>query len=115
MAKSKDTRIVRSTDHKSHYVIGAIPQWTDNDLRLHLYNEVVEGPGGPYYISTSQIILPKHVLPKIMDSLRLAMKKEGKTIKTEASGLPPEISKALERDLVEKKQPKKKVQKIRRK
>ena len=115
MTKKKESKIVRSTDHRSHYVIGAIPQWTEDDLRLHLYNEVVDGAGGPYYISTSQIILPKQAIPRLMDALRTAIKKEGKPIKPEAVAMPPELSKALEADASERKASKKKVQKIRRK
>lgn len=115
MARSKESKIVRSSDHRSHYVIGAIPQWTSDDLRLHLYNEILEGEGGPYYVSTTQIILPKQAIPKVMDALRSAMNKEGKKIKPEAVALPPELSKALESVTPEKKKEKKKVPKIRRK
>ncbi|MFW3145353.1 MAG: hypothetical protein ACMUIE_00900 [Thermoplasmatota archaeon] len=111
----QDLKIVRSSDHRSHYVIGAIPQWTDTDLRLHLYNEVMEGPGGPYYVSTSLIILPKNTVSKLLDVLKAAVRSEGVVQQTEASALPLDVAIAVDREIFEReKKPKKKVQKIRR-
>ncbi len=119
MAKKKkennEIKVVRSPDHKSHYVIGAIPQWTEDDLRLHLYNEIIEGPNGPYYVSTSQIILPKSALSRLMDALRNAMKEQGAISRSEVMNYPPEIYRAIEKDQYERHPQKKKVQKIRRK
>lgn len=112
--KKDDIKIVRSNDHRSHYVTGAIPQWTENDLRLHLYNEVIDGPKGSYYISTSQIILPRSAVPKLMEALKNAVKNE-KKMKTEKVEVPPELFKQIERDAKDRAQIKKKVQKIRRK
>jgi hypothetical protein len=109
-----DVKIVRSPDHKSHYIIGGVPQWTTEDLRLHLYNEVIEGEMGPYYVSTCQIIMPRSALPRLLEVLRNAARADGKSSKTEILETPPELHKVIEKDLAEKKL-KKKVQKIRRK
>ena len=116
--KSKETTVVRSSDHRSHYVTGVIPQWTDDDLRLHFYNEVLEGHDGPYYVSTTQIIMPKTSLQRLIETLRGAALSEEKRSRTQISNLPLEIAMAVDRevfDLEKKGEKKKKVQKIRRK
>ena len=111
------TKVVRTSDHRSHYVIGAIPQWTDDDLRLHMYNEVIEGVGGPYYIASTLIILPRSAVPRVMEELKKAVKSDRKGKQTEISPMPLDVAIAVDRELFEKvkKPPKKKVQKIRRK
>ena len=116
--KGKDQmKVVRASDHRSHYVIGAIPQWTDDDLRLHMYNEVIEGIGGPYYIASTQIILPRSALPRILEELKKAVKSDKKGTQTEISPMPLDVAVAVDREIFEKekKPAKKKVQKIRRK
>jgi hypothetical protein len=112
--KTSDIKLVRSSDHRSHYIIGAVPQWTEDDLRLHLYNETMEGEGGPYHVTTAQLIIPKTALPRLMEALKKAVRTEGKVVTPEASVL-PDITSALDRTAQEKKGTKKKVQKIRRK
>jgi len=115
--KKEMIKIVRSSDHRSHYVTGAIPQWTEDDLRLHMYNEVIEGGGGPYYIASTQIILPRSAVPKLMDSLRTAVRSDGIGKQAEVSSMPLEVAIAIDSEVFEKerKGAKKKVQKIRRK
>ena len=112
--KGKEMKLVRSSDHRSHYIIGAVPQWTKDDLRLHLYNETMEGEGGPYYVTTAQLIIPRTVLPKIMEALKVAVRTEGKVVSSEASVF-PDMTTALDKTTQERKGTKKKVQKIRRK
>ncbi|MGA1793754.1 MAG: hypothetical protein ACMUHM_07375 [Thermoplasmatota archaeon] len=115
--KKEIMKIVRSSDHRSHYVTGAIPQWTEDDLRLHMYNEVIEGVGGPYYIASTQIILPRSAVPKLMDSLRAAVRSDGIGKQAEVSSMPLDVAMAIDSEIFEKekKRAKKKVQKIRRK
>jgi hypothetical protein len=110
-------KVVRTADHRSHYVIGAIPQWTEDDLRLHLYNEVIEGIGGPYYVASTQIILPRSGVPRLLEELKKAVRSDKKGKQTEISPMPLDVAIAVDRELFEKekKAPKKKVQKIRRK
>jgi hypothetical protein len=109
-------KLVRTYDHRSHYITGAIPQWTDDDLRLHMYNEVIEGAGGPYYVASTQIIIPKNAVPRLMDSLRKALKTEGPTQSPKVSTMPIDLAVAVDKDLYEKeRKAQKKVQKIRRK
>ena len=110
-------KIVRSSDHRSHYVTGAIPQWTEDDLRLHMYNEIIEGVGGPYYVASTQIILPRSAVPKLMDSLRTAVRSDGIGKQAEVSSMPLDVAIAIDSEVFEKekKGSKKKVQKIRRK
>jgi hypothetical protein len=109
-------RIVRSSDHKSHYVTGAIPQITEDDIRLHMYNEVIDSGDGPYYISTTQIILPRSAASKVADSLARALKSEGMT-PVETTPVPLDVVLTADKDKIEKgrkeKTAKKKVQKIR--
>ncbi len=112
--KENDVKLVRSSDHRSHYIIGALPQWTENDLRLHLYNETMEGEGGPYHVTTAQLIIPKTALPRILEALKKAVRTEGRIVTSEAS-VYPDLTSALDRTTQEKKGAKKKVQKIRRK
>jgi hypothetical protein len=116
--KGKEMKVVRSSDHRSHYVTGAIPQWTEEDIRIHFYNEVLEGSGGPYYISTTQIIMPKTALPRLIETLKNAALTEDKTLRAEVTTIPLDVAVAVDREMFEikKKAPqKKKVQKIRRK
>jgi hypothetical protein len=112
--KPEEVKLVRSTDHRSHYIIGAVPQWTDDDLRLHLYNEVVEGENEPFFMTTAQLIIPKTALPRILDALKAAVRNEGKTILPEASVF-SDLTTGLEGSTQDKKTQKRKVQKIRRK
>ena len=113
--QDKDTRpsmkIVRTADHRSHYVIGAIPQWTEEDLRLHMYNETIEGLGGPYYISTTQIIIPRRIVPKLLETLRSAIRKSDIPVLSEAGSAPLEVALAVDKEILESKKaaPKKKV------
>ena len=110
-------KIVRSSDHRSHYVTGAVPQWTEDDLRLHMYNEVIEGVSGPFYIASTQIILPRTAVPRLLESLRSAVKNEGSGKQAEVASMPLDVAIAVDSELYEKdkKTSKKKVQKIRRK
>ena len=106
-------RLVRSQDHRSHYVIGSIPQVTEDDIRLHLYNEVVEGSDGDYYISTAQIILPRTGAKRLWETIGKALRSEA-TQKTESAILPKKIEKVVDKGEKERKtKGKKKVQKIR--
>jgi len=104
-------KIVRTADHRSHYVIGAIPQWTEEDLRLHMYNETIEGLGGPYYISTTQIIIPRRIVPKLLETLRSAIRKSDIPVLSEAGSAPLEVALAVDKEILESKKaaPKKKV------
>ncbi|MBN1391027.1 MAG: hypothetical protein JXA22_10350 [Candidatus Thermoplasmatota archaeon] len=114
----KDTiKVVRASDHRSHYIIGAVPQWTDDDLRLHLYNEVIEGVGGPYYISSAQIILPRSAVPRLNDALRSAVRSDGEGKRSEVTSIPMEVSLEIDSENYkkDKKPQRKKVPKIRRK
>ena len=104
-------RLVRSQDHRSHYVIGSIPQITEDDIRLHLYNEVVQGSDGDYYVSTAQIILPRTGAKRMWETLGKALKSE-EIQKTESAKLPKNIEKVVDRSDKRSKS-KKKVQKIR--
>ncbi|MFO8051355.1 MAG: hypothetical protein R6V01_06615 [Thermoplasmatota archaeon] len=115
--RAKDTKVVRTSDHRSHYVTGAIPQWTDEDLRLHFYNEILESDDGPYYISTTQIIMPKPALQRLIDTLKKAYLSEGKRSRTEITSIPFETAATVDKEVLEgeKKTPQKKVQKIRKK
>ena len=108
-------RIVRTSDHRSHYVTGAIPQWTKDDLRLHLYNEILEGIDGYYYTSTSQLIIPRSALKPFLDTLRSPIKNDTISENVQATDVPPSISQLIEGAKQEEKiKPgKKKVQKIR--
>ncbi len=111
-------RVVRTSDHRSHYVTGAIPQWTKDDLRLHLYNEILEGIDGHYYTSTSQLIIPRSAVKSLLDTLRYAIKNDTITEKVQATDVPPSISRLIEstksEESIKKIKPgKKKVQKIR--
>ncbi len=109
-------KLVRTYDHRSHYITGAIPQWTEDDLRLHMYNEVIEGTGGPYYVASTQIIIPKNAVPRLMDSLRKALKNEGQSQNSKVSTMPIDLAVAVDKELYEKERTaQKKVQKIRRK
>jgi len=116
-SKKEMIKIVRSSDHRSHYVTGAVPQWTEDDLRLHMYNEVIEGAGGPYYVASTQIILPRSAVPKLMDSLRAAVRSDGVGRQAEVSSMPLDVAISIDSEVFEKekKGTKKKVQKIRRK
>jgi hypothetical protein len=110
-------KIVRSSDHRSHYIIGAIPQWTEDDLRLHMYNETIEGIGGPYYVASTQIILPRSAVPRLFEALKKALRTEGKGENSEISSMPLDVALGVDHEIFEKekKAQKKKVQKIRRK
>ncbi len=111
----EEIMVVRSADHRSHYAIGVIPQWSDDDLRLHIYNEVIEGQGGPYHISTAQIIIPKGVLPRFIEALEAASGSEGRVIGPRVAAIPKELAFRSKKPL---KEPgtagKKKVMKIRK-
>lgn len=116
--KIKEVRIVRTSDHRSHYVTGAVPQWTDDDLRLHFFNEVLEDPEGAFHVSTTQIIMPKASLQKLIDTLKSASMSEGRRSRTEVTSMPLDVAVSLDKEVfeIEKKAPaRKKVQKIRRK
>ena len=116
--KGKEMKLVRSSDHKSHYVTGAIPQWAEEDIRIHFYNEVLEGSGGPYYVSTTQIIMPKTALPRLIETLKNAALADGKALKLEVATMPLDVALAVDKEMFEpeRKAPqRKKVQKIRRK
>jgi hypothetical protein len=117
MADKEQIKVVRTSDHRSHYVIGAIPQWTDDDLRLHMYNEIIDGIGGPYYVASTQIILPRSAVPRVIEELKKAVISDRSGKKTEISPMPLDVAVALDGEIFEKdKRPtKKKVQKIRRK
>ena len=110
-------RIIRTVDHRSHYVTGVIPQWTDDDLRLHLYNEILEGKDGRYYTSTSQIIMPRSAVPAFLESVKKAVQDQTSSPGPVVDKVPPEVAKLVERSRTEaeqkKKVSKKKVQKIR--
>jgi hypothetical protein len=110
-------KVVRTSDHRSHYVIGAIPQWTEDDLRLHMYNEIIEGVGGPYYVATTQIILPRSAVQRIMEELKKAVSSDRKGKQAEVTSMPLDVAVSVDHEIFEKeKRPsKKKVQKIRRK
>jgi hypothetical protein len=115
--EKEQIKVVRTSDHRSHYVIGAIPQWTEDDLRLHMYNEVIDGLGGPYYVASTQIILPRSAVPRVLEELKKAVISDKSGKQSEISPLPLDVAVAVDRELFEKekKPPKKKVQKIRRK
>lgn len=110
-------RIVRSSDHKSHYVIGAVPQITEDDIRLHMYNEIIESGDGSYYVSTTQIILPRSAASKVADSLARALKSDIGMSPVETTPVPLDVVLTVDREKIEKgrkeKTTKKKVQKIR--
>ena len=109
-------KVVRTADHRSHYVTGAIPQWTKDDLRLHLYNEVLEGIDGQYYTSTSQLIIPRSAVKPLLDAMRSAMKNDTAIDRVRATSVPPGISRIVDGEAGEErraKPAKKKVQKIR--
>ena len=105
-------RIVRTADHRSHYVTGSIAQWTDDDLRLQLFNERIDGPGGPYFISPAQLIIPKGAVTRIADSLRRALRNEGKTTPSLVTQIPKDVTQVADKG---KAPAKRKVPKIRRK
>jgi hypothetical protein len=121
MAKKKKDieshyKVVRSGDHKSHYVIGAIPQITEDDIRLHMFNEIIDSRNGSYYISTTQIILPKSAALRLWETLGKVLRSDGKVKTLETTIVPMEVATAVEREKGEKKEKsksKKKVQKIR--
>jgi len=80
-----------------------------------MYNEIIEGEDEPYFVTTTQIIIPKAAVGKLLEVLANAMKNEGKATSMKVMELPPELSKVLESERTERKPPRKKVQKIRRK
>ncbi len=112
--RTSEVRLARSPDHRSHYIIGAIPQWTEDDLRLHLYNEVIEEEGGPLFVTTTQLIIPRTALPRILEALKTAVRNDGKVVVPEAK-LFSDLTAAIDGSIQERKAAKKKVQKIRRK
>jgi hypothetical protein len=115
--EKEQIKVVRTSDHRSHYVIGAIPQWTEDDLRLHMYNEIIEGIGGPYYIASTQIILPRSAVSRLLEEIKKSVTSDRTGKQTEVSPMPLDVAIAVDREIFEKekKPPKKKVQKIRRK
>ena len=107
MAEKKKTsrpqnKIVRASDHRSHYVIGMIPQWTEDDLRLHMYNEVLEGAGGPYYISTTQVIIPRSAVQRLIDTLKRVQKDDGEVYMSEVSTMPLDVALAVDMEAYDK-------------
>lgn len=109
-----EVKLVRTADHRSHYMIGAVPQWSENDLRLHIYNEVIEGPGGPFHISSAQLILPRGALPKVIEVLQAAVRSEGEAERLKVATVPKEIAFSAKHAMSERSEQKRKVMKIRR-
>jgi hypothetical protein len=108
-------KIIRTSDHRSHYAIGALTQWSEHDLRVHFFNEVIEGAGGPYFVSTAQVILPKGGLAKLIEALSNARLTEGDVRPTKVAKVPKELSFISEREAKERMESdRKKVKKIRR-
>ncbi len=112
--QTSEVRLARSPDHKSHYIIGAVPQWTRDDLRLHLYNEVIEEEGGSIFVTTTQLIIPRTALPRILEVLKTAARNDSKVVVPEAK-IFSDLTAAIDGSIQERKAAKKKVQKIRRK
>ncbi len=110
-----EVKVVRTADHRSHYAIGVVPQWSEDDLRLHIYNEIIEGQGGPYHISTAQIIIPKAALARFLAALEAAARSDGRPIGPKVATIPKELAFRSKQGL---KEPgvteKKKVMKIRK-
>ncbi|MCU0798374.1 MAG: hypothetical protein MUC62_01715 [Candidatus Thermoplasmatota archaeon] len=90
--EKEEMKVVRTADHRSHYAIGVVPQWSEDDLRLHLYNEVIEGQGGPYHISTAQLIIPKGALPRLIEVLEAVSRSEGKAMVPKVASIPKELA-----------------------
>ena len=88
----EEIKLVRTADHRSHYMIGLVPQWSDDDLRLHIYNEVIEGQGGPYHISTAQLILPRAALTRVIEVLQAAAASEPKADRPRVATIPKELA-----------------------
>jgi hypothetical protein len=103
-------RIVRTSDHRSHYIIGAIPSVSKDDIRLHLFNEVVNGSEGEFHISNAQIIMTRSGAQRVLDALRIALQADGGSHTTEVVSVPQEVALGMESHSGSSKR---KVQKIR--
>ncbi len=102
-------RIVRTSDHRSHYIVGAIPSVSKDDIRLHLFNEVVNGSEGEFHISNAQIIMTRSGAQRVLDALKIALQADP-YYATEVVSVPQEVALGMESQTGPLK---KKVQKIR--
>lgn len=101
---------MRTADHRSHYIIGAVPAVTKDDIRLYLYNEVVSGGAGEFHISNAQLIMTRASARRVMEALRSALSSEEGATATEVMAIPHDVALGMEK---EAEPAKKKVQKIR--
>jgi len=90
-------RIVRTSDHRSHYLTGAVPNWTQDDLRLHIYNEVVSGQGGDFHISNAQLIMSRSAAQRLLETLQGAMTQEGRARRTVVTTVPQDVALGMEK------------------
>lgn len=115
MSQNKGTwdevRIVRTSDHRSHYIIGGIPSVTEDDVRIHVYNEIVESSMGEFYISNAQLIMTRSCAQRLMDVLKRMLSAEEDGGGTRVVAIPQSVALGMEKKAEEK--PRKKVQKIR--
>jgi hypothetical protein len=106
--------IVRTADHRSHYITGAVPAVTGDDIRLYLYNEVVSGqvPGGSrdFHVSNAQLIMTRASARRVLEALRAALSAEEGGTATEVMTIPQDVALGMEKDY---EPARKKVQKIR--
>ncbi|MDG6224194.1 MAG: hypothetical protein QCI82_01635 [Candidatus Thermoplasmatota archaeon] len=109
---SKDEiRVVRTSDHRSHYIIGGIASVTEDDVRLHVYNEVVESSAGEFYISNAQLIMSKACAQRIQDVLKGLLSADIEGPSTRVVAIPQSVALGMEKK--DDARPRKKVQKIR--
>ena len=94
MAEEKDLALIRHTDFKCFYAIGAVSAWTSHDFRINFYSEKVNDKEGEALVNDVQIILP----PKAVRELAVALtrnikeyeRKHGISLKDLDPGLPVE-------------------------
>jgi hypothetical protein len=107
---NEQKRVVRTADHRSHYIIGGIPTITADDIRIHVYNEIVTSAGGDYHISNAQLIMTRSSAQRLLDSLKSALSTEEAEPPAEVIAVPQDVAMGIERGSDAHK---KKVQKIR--
>jgi hypothetical protein len=76
MNEKKDRSwIVRTSDHRSYYITGAIPSNSEDDIRLHVYNEVVDAKDREIFISNAQIIMSRTTATRLIEVLKNVLEK----------------------------------------
>lgn len=95
MAKEKGLALIRHTDFKCFYAIGAVSAWTPHDFRINFYSEKVNDKEGEALVNDVQIILPPKAVRELAVALTRNIKEyertHGVSLKDLDKGLPIEV------------------------